>query len=56
MHPVKLQILLDLFQPLSALINQVLDAGDSFGQNNSGEGVHILVEWVSANPTSGSSP
>lgn len=36
---------------LSALINQVLDAGDSFGQNNSGEGVHILVEWVSANPT-----
>ncbi len=36
---------------LSALINQVLDAGDSFGENNSGEGVHILVEWVSANPT-----
>ena len=36
---------------LSALINQVLDAGDSFGQNSSGEGVHILVEWVSANPT-----
>lgn len=36
---------------LSALINQILDAGDSYGQNTSGDGVHILVEWVSANPT-----
>ena len=36
---------------LAALIKQVLDAGDDFGRNNSGEGVHILVEWVSANPT-----
>src|SRR5699024_10601251 len=25
--------------------------GDNYGQNNSGEGVRILVEWVSANPT-----
>lgn len=36
---------------LSDLINQVIDAGDDYGKNNSGEGVHILVEWVSANPT-----
>ena len=36
---------------LTALINQVIDAGDHYGDNNSGEGVHILVEWVSANPT-----
>ena len=36
---------------LTALINQVLDAGGDFGKNSSGEGVHILVEWVSANPT-----
>ncbi len=36
---------------LTALINQVLDAGEDFGKNSSGEGVHILVEWVSANPT-----
>lgn len=36
---------------LAALINQVLDAGDDFGKNDSGKDVHILVEWVSANPT-----
>lgn len=36
---------------LTALINQVLDAGDDFGKNDSGKDVHILVEWVSANPT-----
>ena len=36
---------------LANLINQVLEAGDSYGQNDSGRGVHILVEWVSANPT-----
>lgn len=36
---------------LTALINQVLDAGDDFGKNDSGQDVHILVEWVSANPT-----
>lgn len=36
---------------LTALINQVLDAGDDFGRNDSGKDVHILVEWVSANPT-----
>lgn len=36
---------------LAALINQILTAGDNYGQNTSGDGVHILVEWVSANPT-----
>ncbi len=36
---------------LAALINQILDAGDDYGKNTSGDGVHILVEWVSANPT-----
>lgn len=36
---------------LSALINQVIDAGDDYGKNDSGAGKRILVEWVSANPT-----
>ncbi len=36
---------------LADVINQVLDAGDAYGQNDSGKGVRILVEWVSANPT-----
>lgn len=36
---------------LADVINQVLDAGDTYGQNDSGKDVRILVEWVSANPT-----
>ena len=36
---------------LTALINQVIDAGDDYGRNDSGKGKRILVEWVSANPT-----
>ncbi len=36
---------------LSEVINDVLDAGDNYGHNNSGNGKKILVEWVSANPT-----
>ena len=36
---------------LAALINQVLDAGDDYGKNDSGQGKKVLVEWVSANPT-----
>ena len=36
---------------LSALINQVIEAGDDYGKNDSGAGQKILVEWVSANPT-----
>lgn len=36
---------------LSAIINQVLEAGDDYGKNDSGAGKRILVEWVSANPT-----
>lgn len=36
---------------LSSVINQVLEAGDKYGYNDSGKGKKILVEWVSANPT-----
>lgn len=36
---------------LSSVINQVIEAGDSYGANTSGEGRRVLVEWVSANPT-----
>ncbi|MBE6127980.1 MAG: arginine--tRNA ligase [Erysipelotrichaceae bacterium] len=36
---------------LASVINMILDAGDSYGRNNTGEGKRILVEWVSANPT-----
>ena len=35
----------------TAVINQVLAAGDDYGKNNSGAGKKALVEWVSANPT-----
>ena len=38
-------------EALAALINQVLDAGDDYGKNQSGKGKKVLVEWVSANPT-----
>ena len=38
-------------EALSALINQVIAAGDDFGKNSSGAGKRVLVEWVSANPT-----
>ena len=36
---------------LSALINQVIEAGARYGENESGKGKKVLVEWVSANPT-----
>ena len=36
---------------LSSLINQVIEAGESYGRNESGKGKKVLVEWVSANPT-----
>ena len=36
---------------LSALINQVIEAGAHYGENESGKGKKVLVEWVSANPT-----
>ena len=36
---------------LTALINQVIDAGDDYGKNESGKGKKVLVEWVSVNPT-----
>ena len=38
-------------EALTALINQVIEAGDAYGRNESGKGKKILVEWVSANPT-----
>lgn len=36
---------------LSGVINKVLEAKDDYGKNDSGNGLRILVEWVSANPT-----
>ncbi len=36
---------------LSFIINQVIEAGDTYGTNDSGKGERVLVEWVSANPT-----
>ena len=36
---------------LAGLIDRVLDEGDDYGRNDTGTGVRILVEWVSANPT-----
>ncbi len=36
---------------LSGIINTILDAGDTYGKNTSGNGEKILVEYVSANPT-----
>ena len=36
---------------LAALINQVIAAGSRYGENESGKGKKVLVEWVSANPT-----
>ena len=38
-------------EALSALINQVIAAGDEYGKNDAGAGKRVLVEWVSANPT-----
>lgn len=36
---------------ISDVINQIILLGDKYGQNNSGNGQKILVEYVSANPT-----
>ncbi len=36
---------------LANVINTVIDAGDDYGKNDSGHGLRILVEYVSANPT-----
>lgn len=36
---------------LSGIINTILDAGDDYGKNNTGNGEKVLVEYVSANPT-----
>ncbi len=36
---------------LSKVINTVLAQGDQYGHNDSGKGINVLVEWVSANPT-----
>ncbi|MEI3085998.1 MAG: arginine--tRNA ligase [Oscillospiraceae bacterium] len=36
---------------LAAVINEVITAGDDYGKNDSGKDKHMLLEWVSANPT-----
>lgn len=36
---------------LSSIINVILDQGNDYGKNNTGNGEKILVEYVSANPT-----
>ncbi len=36
---------------LTGVINKILEAKDDYGKNDSGNGLRILVEWVSANPT-----
>lgn len=36
---------------LTAVINDVIAAGDDYGKNDSGKDKHMLLEWVSANPT-----
>lgn len=36
---------------LADVINKVIDAGDDYGHNDTGNGLRILVEYVSANPT-----
>lgn len=36
---------------LTSNIANILKAGDDYGRNKSGNGLHILVEYVSANPT-----
>ena len=36
---------------IAGVINAVIDAGDHYGKNNSGNGFPVLLEYVSANPT-----
>ncbi len=36
---------------LANKINEILESGDDYGHNTSGNGLRILVEYVSANPT-----
>lgn len=36
---------------LGDIITTILEQGDAFGRNETGKGVNILVEYVSANPT-----
>lgn len=36
---------------LADIINTAIEQGDKYGQNTSGNGLRILVEYVSANPT-----
>ena len=36
---------------LAAVINEVIAVGDDYGKNDSGKDKHMLLEWVSANPT-----
>ena len=36
---------------LTSIINEIIEAGDDYGKNETGKGKKVLVEWVSANPT-----
>ena len=36
---------------LTEVIGKIIEAGDSYGQNDTGKGKKVLVEWESANPT-----
>ncbi|RRC92187.1 arginine--tRNA ligase [Erysipelotrichaceae bacterium OH741_COT-311] len=38
-------------ESLAAVINTVINEGSDYGKNNTGDGLRILVEYVSANPT-----
>lgn len=38
-------------QSKQAVIQEILDAGETYGQNNKGQGQKVQVEFVSANPT-----
>ncbi len=38
-------------QSQQTIISEILNAGDSFGRNNTGKNVKVQVEFVSANPT-----
>lgn len=35
----------------NTIIEQILSAGDNYGKNQSGKGIRVLIEFVSANPT-----
>ncbi len=36
---------------LAQIIKTILDKGDNYGKNNSGQNEKVLIEWISVNPT-----